>query len=274
MTMPTVRFGEYDVSRLIIGGNPFRGNSHYSDELNADMWDYHGTGDTVIESWFECEKQGITAMQARGDQFIMDWVDRYREQGGKCHWFVQTASEWKGGDVPDNIHTLAKHGPIGIYHHGSLTDSLWKSGQIEKVREYLKVIRDEGLLVGLGTHMPEVLEYAEEKDWDVDFYMACAYNLSKQDRDSYIVTGKQSEEQYYDEDREIMAAFCRKTDKPCIFFKILAASRKCESPETVREAFQWAFDHIKPNDIVDVGVFQKYGNQIAENAEHVRAVTR
>jgi NAD-dependent dihydropyrimidine dehydrogenase PreA subunit len=58
--MPTVRFGEYDVSRLTIGGNPFRGNSHLSDELNADMWDYHGSGDTVIESWFEAEKHDIT----------------------------------------------------------------------------------------------------------------------------------------------------------------------------------------------------------------------
>ena len=151
MTMPTVRFGEYDVSRLIIGGNPFRGNSHLSDELNADMWDYHGSGETVIESWFEAEKHGVTAMQARGDQFIMDWVDRYREQGGKLHWFVQTASEWKGGDVPDNIHTLAKHGPIGIYHHGSLTDSLWKSGEIDKVKEYHSTTPDQRVL---PTHPP------------------------------------------------------------------------------------------------------------------------
>ena len=273
MQLPLVRFGEHELSRLVIGGNPFRGNSHKSDALNAEMWDYHQSGDRVIEAWFEGERNGLTAMQARSDRYVMDWVRRYREAGGTLQWIAQTASEWNGGDVPGNIRIVAGYDPIAIYHHGSLTDAFWKAGEVDKIKDWLKLIRDLGILAGLGTHMPEVLEYAEEEQWEVDFYMACAYNLSRQDRESYIVTGKQSEEQYYDEDRETMAAVIRKTDKPCLFFKILAATRKCGTQETVREAFQWAFDHIKPNDVVNVGVFQKHHNQIALNAEHVRAET-
>ena len=48
-------------------------------------------------------------------------------------------------------------------------------------------MRDSGVQVGLGTHIPEVIVYAEEKGWDVDFYMACMYNLSRKPRESALV---------------------------------------------------------------------------------------
>ena len=42
-TLPTVRLGGHEVSRLIIGGNPFSGNSHFSAEWDNDMLDYFTT---------------------------------------------------------------------------------------------------------------------------------------------------------------------------------------------------------------------------------------
>jgi hypothetical protein len=55
-------------------------------------------------------------------------------------------------------------------------------------------------------------------------------------------------------------------------FKIMAASRKCENEDTTRAAFEYAFSHLKPTDSVVVGMFQKYKNQVAENAHLVREV--
>ena len=40
-------------------------------------------------------------------------------------------------------------------------------------------MRECGVQVGLGSHIPEVIGYAEERGWDVDFYMTCFYNLSR-----------------------------------------------------------------------------------------------
>ncbi len=37
-------------------------------------------------------------------------------------------------------------------------------------------------------------------------------------------------------------------------------------------ALRYAFENIKPADMVDVGMFQKHKNQAAENAACVRAV--
>ena len=40
MDLPKVRFGNHMITRLICGGNPFCGNSHYSDDMNRDMYNY------------------------------------------------------------------------------------------------------------------------------------------------------------------------------------------------------------------------------------------
>jgi len=271
-SLPQVPFGRYEISRLVIGGNPLRGNSHLTKERSFEMKEYY-TAENVLKAWFEAEKVGVTAMQSRGDQIVMDWVDRYRELGGTMHWIVQTASEWKGGDVPDNIRAIAAHGPIAVYHHGSRTDRLWREGKNDEIADHLALRQDLGMLTGGGSHIPEVFEYIEERDFDADFYMTCAYNLSRVDRESVLSGGAMGVEVYDDADRERMAAFVRQTTRRCIFFKVLAASRKCATQDSVRQALRWAFEHIKPGDVVNVGVFQKERNEIALDAEYVREVT-
>ena len=269
--LPTITLGNHKISRLIIGHNPFKGNSHFSEELDRDMLEYF-TQERMIETLFECERQGLTVMLSRGDRDIMAMVDEYRRRGGKLHWICQTATEW--GDIPDNIRTIARHKPIAIYYHGSHTDSLYKEGRLETIRDCLKLIRDLGILVGVATHIPEVIEYIEERNWDMDFYMASLYNLSKVERTSMLVSGERSDDPFDDEDREIMCRTIRKTAKPCLAFKILAASRKTNSPAEVRAAFEFAFQRIKPIDAVVVGMFPKYKNQVEENARIVSEIVK
>ena len=67
-----------------------------------------------------------------------------------------------------------------------------------------------------------------------------------------------------------MCAMIRRTRKPCLAFKILAAGRRCGSPEDVRRAFEFAFQNIKATDGVIVGMYPRYTDQISENAGLVR----
>jgi len=48
-------------------------------------------------------------------------------------------------------------------------------------------------------------------------------------------------------------------------FKILAAGRRCVSQEMVRDAFQFAFRHIKPGDGVIVGMYPRRFDQVRAN---------
>ncbi len=37
MALPTIPFGNYQITRLIAGGNPLCGSSHYCPEMDAEM---------------------------------------------------------------------------------------------------------------------------------------------------------------------------------------------------------------------------------------------
>ena len=141
------------------------------------------------------------------------------------------------------------------------------------MRDLLKAIHDRGLPAGVGTHIPEVVEYMEAKGWETDFYMCCFYNLARQYKSAPAVDQEAYQrDKFPTEDPPRMTAVMRQVQKPCIGFKIMAASRNCATPQTTEEAFRFAFSNIKPGDIVNVGMFQKYQNQVKANAEIVKRI--
>ena len=255
--IPTVPFGDFQISRLLVGGNPVSGNSHYSEDMSRDMLHYF-TSTNIKKMLARCEEVGINTWQSRGDAHIRRLLVEYRDEGGQIQWIAQTASEF--ADFQQNVEAIKAFGPIAIYHHGTRTDAFWENGQINKIKDDLKILRDTGLRVGVGSHVPEVLEYMEEKDWDVDFYMTSFYNINQ------IAVGAET---YLEKDREAMCQFIQQTPKQCIAFKILAAGRNTKTPQDVENAFKFAFEHIKPTDVVDVGMFPKYSDQVFENAKIV-----
>ena len=270
--IPTVPFGPVKVTRLIVGGNPFCGNSHLSPEASAEMRE-HFTPERVVETLRSCEAAGINAFQGRGDLHrVMHWLELFRRGGGRLHWIAQTASEMH--DIAQNIRVCRAMGAVGIYHHGAETDRLWKEGRPGVVADRLRCIRDTGAQVGLGTHVPEVIEEAEERGWDVDFYMACLYNLSRVERESALVSGREpgpSDEPFLPEDPPRMCETIRATPRQCLAFKILGAGRRCATQEEVAEAFRFAFANIKPTDAVVVGMFPKHSDQVGRNVAHTLA---
>jgi hypothetical protein len=191
----------------------------------------------------------------------------FRAEGGNMHWIAQTAPEHRSFE--GNIRQMAEFGAIAIYHHGSVTDQLFKAGEYDEITRRLSLIRKTGLPVGLGTHMPQVIEYAEENHWDTDFYMACVYNLSRVDRVSSVITGKANEgEPFFEEDIPVMYKTIRSVSKPCLAFKILGATRRCQTQETVKSAFAEAFRNIKNTDAVIVGMYPKEIDQMALNVSY------
>lgn len=269
--LPTVKFGKHEITRLIIGGNPFRGYSHWRPELDREMAEWN-TADHIADALCDAEAAGLNTMQMRGDQFIFDGVEKYRARGGAMHWICQTASEWP--DVNENIRTIARLNPIAIYHHGTNTDKHFAAGTMDVVKARIELIKELGLLAGLASHVPEIHEWVVEQGWPVDFHMCCVYNLSRQPRESKIVSGQwiNEDHMFCEDDPPRMLKFVRQTDRPCLVFKVLAAYRKCQSQDTVRAAMQYAYRNIKPTDAIIVGMWHKHMNQARLNADHVRAI--
>ena len=268
--LPTTEICGRKITRLICGGNPLSGFSHFSEEMDRDMVTYY-IMPRLQDLLNECLKNGINTFQSRGDRHQMRMYLEHKLGGGKIQWIAQTASEF--ADIKANINEIKRYEPIAIYHHGTHVDNSWHSGKIDQVADIVKAIKDTGLPAGIGSHIPDVIKYAEDKGWPTDFYMCCMYNLARQyksapakDQNAY------AKDKFPAEDPPAMTAVMRQLKKPCIAFKIMAASRNCSTPENTKAAFQWAFDNIKPIDLVDVGMFQKYRNQVAENAGYVKEI--
>ena len=270
--LPTVLFGPHAVTRLIIGGNPFRGYSHWREEMDKEMAEWN-TGEHIADALCDAEAAGLNCMQMRGDKFIFEGVEKYRARGGMMHWIVQTASEQP--DILENIRTIAKLRPIAIYHHGTNTDKHFAAGTMDVVKERIELIKELGLMAGVASHLPEVHEWIVEKGWPVDFHMCCVYNLSRETRESKIVSGGgwvNEDWLFQEEDPPRMYKFIQQVDRPCLVFKVLGACRKCQSQEAVRTALRAGYENIKATDAVIVGMWHKHMNQAAVNAGHVRGI--
>ena len=268
--LPTIELGGYEVTRLIIGGNPFSGFSHQSAELDREMIEYY-TMPRLQQTLDECWRQGINTVLSRGDAHQRRMILEYRLRGGQMHWITQTAGEIE--DTRANIRQILSYEPIAIFNHGTRTDNAWHAGEIDWVADIVRAIKDAGLAAGLASLIPEVIAYAEEHGWETDFYMACFYNLARGyklapagDPDAY------HRDHFPPDDPDRMTAILAQVPKPCIGYKILAAGRRCTDEEMLEEAFRYAFDRLKPTDAVVVGMYQKLGNQVAQNAALVRDV--
>jgi hypothetical protein len=264
-TLPTIPFGPHRLSRLICGANPFNAGSHLSWFVNREMASFY-TPEQVLKTLRRCQEVGINCWQSSpGSNWEL--YRRFIKEGGRMHYLSL------GHEDPAPLPAMAAGGCIGIAYHGEVTDQLFKSGQIEQARDYLRQVRDAGMQVGVSTHMPAVVEHIESAGWDVDFYMTCVYERHRTADELRDLLGHVPlpvGEVYLTEDPPRMYQAMQRTRKPCLAFKILAAGRLSERREFVEQAFRDAFRAIKPNDAVIVGIYDRYADQVADNAEMVR----
>jgi len=265
-----VNFFGTQVTRLVLGDNPFNGHSYIPDIYSGDeMIDYY-TADNCIKTLFEAEENGIDTYIALAEPFVLRVIRQYRNEGGKMKIIFQT---YPAIELDVNLRMMEKCNPIAIYHQGGTADYMCEMEQVDLLCNRIKLIKDTGIPVGLGTHVPEVVIRAEEENWGVDFYMTCLYNARRTQRgqQSGFITGKPKYLVFYPEDRFLMFNVIKQVQKPCIAFKIFAGGQIFnnktleEIPSVVENAFRETFANIKPNDLACIGVFQKYKNQLKEN---------
>lgn len=266
--LPEISFGKYSISRLIVGGNPTQGGSHQTRLMDMHMNEYF-TLEQLKKFIKQCREQGINTWQTAYSDKIRDTIRQFREDGGDIQWFCLCGPDEVANK--DQFSKVLALDPLGVAFHGELTDHLWRAGKIDAIPDTLARIRDSGVMVGLSTHNPEVINFIEGEGWDLDYYMACVYRKSRDHKELMeIMKEVPIGEIYLPSDVSKMCETINKATKPCLAFKILAAGRTCDSSEQVRNAFEFVFGHIKPTDAVIVGMYPRYTDQIKENADFTR----
>jgi hypothetical protein len=269
--LPAIKLGEHEVSRLIIGGNPIYGYSHFNRILSQYQTLWH-TPERVIELLHQAENNGINTWQNSYAERTLSDLEKYRSAGGKMHWLCLGKPDWDQN--PQAIEDAAKHKPIGIAPHGALGERLHRQNKLSVLTDLLKRIRDTGVLVGLSAHDPALVGLSEEKGWDVDYYMCCLYYLTRPREEFAQLLGGELPvgEIYLAGDPPRMFKMIQAARKPCLAYKVLAAGRKVENPAQIRQCFETAFANVKPSDAVIVGMYQQLSDQVAENAGIVREI--
>jgi hypothetical protein len=267
--LPTIKLGEHEVTRLVAGWNPIGGYSYLGPIMDRQMREYF-TPERIVEFLSDCERAGINTHQFSDPARMAGVFRMLRERGSQLN-FICLHSGGPQKASPGQV--VRDTQPIAIVHHGGATDRLFREGKSSQVHDFVKRVRDAGVLAGVSAHNPDCIKRVADEGWDVDFFMTCFYFLTRTradlDRMPAIAT-LQIGYPFFASDPATMTEVVRQVDQPCLGFKILAAGRRCHDAGTVREAFKFAFEHIKPTDGVIVGMYPRFQDQIRENTDHVR----
>jgi hypothetical protein len=259
LEMPSIKLGPHTVSRLICGSNPFLGYSYMGPHTDRQMKEYF-TPERVVELLRNCEKAGISAHQSSGR---FDYMNMLRDSGSKIK-IITLQSDRK--DISSAIENAS---PIGLAHHGGVTDRLFAEGKSEIVHDYVKAVKDKGILAGVSAHNPDVIKEIADKGWGVDFFMTCFYYLTrKMDKPESLPTLPVGSYHFFKDDPDVMTKVIRQVKQPCLAFKILGAGRHTSSQKEVMDAFKYAFENIKPTDGVIVGMFPWFFDEVTADSQY------
>ena len=265
--VPKMKFGNVEISRLVLGVNPMYGFAHYNNNFGLAMREWY-TPERVCEILHRANSFGINAFNYVNVKRSPEDLACFQAQGGKMHLIIQVMAKDNAADLVRDLK------PLALQRRGEEIDAAFRNGTMASEREWCKRARDLGVLVGVGTHKPEVIEMVEEQGWDVDFYSGCVYNRTRSPEEwRKLLNGQLPEmpgDVYVQDDPPRMYKVMRQTSKTCFAFKILAAGRIADN--AVEQAFRAAYASIKPHDGVYVGVFPRFKDEVKQNAEIVHSI--
>ncbi len=237
--------------------------------MDRHMKEYF-TDDRIVEFLWRCEREGIGAHQLSRPERMAPIVRTLRQRGSRMKFICLHAG---GPDRMSADEVVRQTQPIAIVHHGGVTDRLFREGKSGEVHDFVKRVRDAGVLAGVSAHNPDCIKRIADEGWKVDLFMTCFYYLTRTPEELEkmppVVT-LQAGYPFFASDPLAMTEVGRQVDQPCLGFKILAAGRMCGKAYKVEAAFKFAFEHLKPTDGVIVGMYPRFDDQISQNAGYTR----
>lgn len=241
---PRTEVDGVSLSRMLIGTNWLLGWSHTSvsaDEMIKRRYDSAEAFKPVLEAYLRHGVDSIMAPFGLSPELTRA-VKETEQRLGREIVMVDTPTI----NVSDNaqarreaeqtIKTSARNGAkLCLIHHSSAEQLVNKNlGQIVRLDDYTKMIRDAGMVPGLSAHMPELVVYSDQNGYDVQTYIQI-FNCM-----GFLMQVE----------IETVASIIHSAKKPVMTIKSMAAGR-C-SPY-VGLTFSW--NAIRPQDLVTVGAF-------------------
>ncbi|MCE5328424.1 MAG: hypothetical protein LLG01_18640 [Planctomycetaceae bacterium] len=254
--LPSVDFCGLNVTRLVLGANPFGGYSHQTPQRDQAMVNYY-TPEKIIETWHRAEAAGINTMVTNNETpHVTEAVKRYLGSGGKLQWIAQVGTPSLEA-MPGCVDAAIAIGAKAFYFHGMWMDNLFAAHDEKTLRAWVAHARRHRVPVGAAAHNPLTHYWMDSLDL-LDFHVVCFFNCGS--------VHARSGHRFRLTDAIAATECIRRLRKPCVGYKIMAAGRI-----DAAMAFEYAFDNIKSTDVVNVGMFRgDKDDMVEENAAIVQ----
>ena len=270
--VPKGKIGNFEISRMICGGNLISGYAHSRDLIYvSSLVQAYFSDEKVLETMRLCEACGINTIILRVDKNTLRLMEKYRKRDGKMHWIAQC--KITNEDFKADIDAAVDNGAMSAYIHGGIADDFVAGGKIDKLWNAVEYIRrTQNVLAGIAAHDIRVIMACEENAFNVDYYMKTLNSGNywtagpklitdaEWKPDPYVVVepeyGKNLHDNIWATTPEQTIEVMRNVKKPWISYKVLGAG--AIHP---RDGFRYAFENGA--DFACVGMFDF---QIIENA--------
>ena len=248
--LPKIKLGDLEVSRLILGSNPFFGYDHGNPQATADEMRKWYTPERIMGVLDQAAEHGITAVWTPCYENWVEIWNEHRKQGGKLKtWIAQPDRQ----PMEKEIEIAVKNGAKAVAIQGIQIDDKVRDGKWDVIRSWLELTKSHGLPAGMATHTATTHLEAEKRGMPTDFYHQTLYRP-----DNYTREGL-----------EESLATIEKLNKPVVGYKALGAGRILP-----KDTFPHLFKRLKTKDGICVGMFPKKRDEIAENSSLTRKLTR
>ncbi|NCO42197.1 MAG: hypothetical protein COZ06_31520 [Armatimonadetes bacterium CG_4_10_14_3_um_filter_66_18] len=255
--IPTVDFCGLNATRLIIGANPFGGYSHQNPQRDKEMVSYY-TIERIKETWQRAEAAGINTMITNNETpHVLQATQEYLAEGGKLQWIAQVNCRLT--TMLDAVDEVVESGCKALFFHGGQVDARYSEQDEKTLRAWVDHAHSHGIPVGVAGHAPKVHLWVDSLDL-VDFHAVCFFNCGS------LHDG--AGDKFSLRDVAPAAQCTRQLAKPCIGYKIMGSGRL-----DALMAFEYAFENLKPTDVVNVGMHRgDKDNMVEENVALVQRV--
>jgi hypothetical protein len=178
---PRTKIGGLSVSRMIIGTNNVLGGSHRSMARDMHIKGIFKDRESVAELLEAYLSHGVDTIIGCliNAPHVLEGIKKAEDRTGKkVHYlelgvFDMTDSAEARREAEVFIKRCAKAGcEVFLPLHMCVEQLLnMLTRKIDRIGDYLAMIRDAGMIPGLSAHMPEVIEYADENEYDVETYI-------------------------------------------------------------------------------------------------------
>ena len=140
--LPAVRLGTLEVSRLILGSNPFWGYSHKSAALDEEMRRHH-TDERIMQILDEAASCGVTAVASPPDERWRKLWTRYAAGGGRLGiWISQCHGNPE--QMLSEIDRSVEAGAKAVFIQGARVEEQFGKGRFDTLRTWIEHIRKAG----------------------------------------------------------------------------------------------------------------------------------